>query len=132
MVNIFKKKQKEETFAGGRVIVTDFSRLKKDDFSQYKKGDMFFLHHDGKIYIDSGDEANECIVTLLKILIQYPKKELKKWEKEQKRRYPDIKTVEDLEKLKGDNEAFMKALSMFLVPLEIRSREMQKEYYGIL
>ncbi len=132
MVNPFKKKIKEEVFANGRVIVTDFSKLKKENFPQYKNGDMFFLHYDGKIYIDSTNEANEAIVSTLKILVQYPKTELRKFEREQKRRYPNIKTANDLEILKGDNEEFMKALSMLLIPMEIKSRETQRAYYGIL
>lgn len=132
MVKILKKKKKEEVFAGGRIVVTPFSELNKKDFPQHKDGDMFFLHYDGKIFINSLDPANEAIVILLKNLVQYPKKVLKQWEKEQKRRYPDIKKIEDLEKLKENSEGFMQALSGFLVPLEIRSREMQKEYYGIL
>ena len=132
MVEFFKKKKKEEVFANGRIIVTDFNKLKKKEFPQYKNGDMFFLHYDGKIYIDITDEANEAIVSTLKILVQYPKAELRKFEREQKRRYPEIKTAEDLEKLKGDNEGFMKALSMLLIPMEIKSRESQKAYYGII
>lgn len=132
MVKIFGKKKKEEVFANGRIIVTDFSKLKKEEFPQYENGDMFFLHYDGKIYLDSKDEANEAIISVLKILVQYPKAELRKFEREQKRRYPNIKTAEDLEKLKGDNEGFMKALSMFLIPMEIKSRESQKAYYGII
>lgn len=131
MVKILKKRKKEEVFASGRVIVTDFRELKKEEFPLYKDGDMFFLHCDGKIYIDLLEKANEGIVSMLKILVQYPKAELRKWEREQKRRYPDIKSAEDLVKFKGDNEAFMKALSMLLVPIEIKSREMQREYYGI-
>lgn len=132
MVKIFGKKQKEEVFANGRIIATDFSNLKKKDFPQYEKGDMFFLNHDGKIYIDITDTANEAVVLVLKLLAQYPKAELRKYEREQKRRYPDIKTAEDLIKLKGDNEGFMKALSMFLIPMEIKSRELQRNYYGII
>lgn len=132
MVNPFKKKGNEEVFAGGRVVVTDFRKLKRKNYPQYEKGVMLFLNYDGKIYLDSEEEANEAIILVLKILVQYPKTELRKWEKEQKRRYPDIKTVEDLEKLKGDNDKFMKALSMLLVPMEIKSREAQRAYYGIL
>ena len=132
MVKFFGRKQKEEVFANGRIIATNFSKLKKEEFPQYENGDMFFLHYDGKIYIDITDEANETIISTLKILVQYPKAELRKFEREQKRRYPDIKTAEDLEKLKGDNEGFMKALSMFLIPMEIKSRELQKAYYGII
>lgn len=132
MVKILKKEKKEEVFANGRIIVTDFKKLKKENYPQYRDDDMFFLHYDGKIYIDSEEPANEAIVSLLKTLVQYPKKVLKQWEKEQKRRYPDIKKVDDLIKLKGNGEEFAKVLSGFLVPLEIRSREQQKEYYGIL
>lgn len=132
MVKIFEKKEKREVFANGRIIVTDFKKLKKEDFPQYEDGDMFFLHYDGKIYIDITDEANEAIISTLKILAQYPKAELRKFEREQKRRHPDIKMVEDLIKLKEDNEEFMKALAMFLIPMEIKSRESQRAYYGIL
>lgn len=132
MVKILKKREKEEVFANGRIIVTDFKKLKKENFPQYRDDDMFFLHYDGKIYIDSEDPANEAIVSLLKNLVQYPKKVLKQWEKKQKKRHPEITDVSELLKLRENNEDFMKALSGFLVPLEIRSREMQKEYYGIL
>lgn len=130
MVNFLRKKEKGEVFANGRIIVTDFKKLKKEDFPQYENGDMFFLHYDGKIYLDSEDEANEAVIMLLKMLIQYPRSELLKMEKERKRRYPNIKTAEDLAQLKEDNEAFMNALAMFIIPLEIKSREMEKAYYG--
>lgn len=135
MVKILRKNKKganEEVFAGGRIIVTPFSKLKKGDYQQFEKDDLFFLNYDGRIIVNSEEEANIPIVSLLKTLVQYPKKTLKQWEKEQKKRYPDIKKIEDLAVLKGNNEAFMKALSGFLVPLEVKSREMQKEYYGIL
>lgn len=135
MVKILRKNKKganEEVFAGGRIIVTPFSKLKKGDYQQFEKDDLFFLNYDGRIIVNSEEEANIPIVSLLKTLVQYPKKTLKQWEKEQKRRYPDIKNVEDSAVLKGNDEEFMKVLSGFLVPLEIRSREMQKEYYGIL
>ncbi|MCM1026392.1 MAG: hypothetical protein NC432_08135 [Roseburia sp.] len=56
MVNLFKKKRiAEEVFAGGRIIVTDFSKLKKGNYPQYT--DMLFLNYDGKIYLDSEEEA---------------------------------------------------------------------------
>lgn len=130
MVKMFGKKEKREAFANGRIVVTDFKKLNADDFPNYKNGDMFFMDFDGRIYIDSREEANEPIVSVLKVLVQYPKVELQKWERERKRLYPGIREVTDLEKLKGNNEDFMKALSMFLVPMELKSREAEKAYYG--
>lgn len=130
MVNLLRKKEKGEVFANGRIIVTDFKKLKKEDFPQYEKGDMLFTHYDGKIYLDSKDKANEAIIMLLKMLVPYSRAELLKFEKERKKRYPNIKTAEDLEQLKEDNEAFMNALAMFIIPMEIKSREMEKAYYG--
>lgn len=132
MVKIFDKKKKGEVFANGRIIVTDFKKLKKEDFPQYEDGDMFFLHYDGKIYLDSEENANEAIIMLMKMLIQYPVKELRKFERDRRKTYPEIKTVEDLEKLKEDSKNFMNALSMFLIPMEIKSRELQRAYYGML
>lgn len=132
MVKFFGRKQKEEVFADGRIIVTDFSKLKKEEFPQYEKGDMFFLHYDGKIYLDSEDKANEAVITVWKMLVQFPKAELRRFERDRKKKFPNIKTVEDLAKLKGDNEAFMSALAMFLIPAEIKSREAQRAYYGIV
>ena len=86
----------------------------------------------GKIFIDSMEPANEAIITLMKILIQYPVKELRKFERDRRKRYPEIKTAGDLVTLKEDSESFMNALSMFLIPMEIKSRETQRAYYGIL
>lgn len=130
MVDLFRKKKNEEIFANGRIIVTDFKKLKKEDFPQYENGDMFFVHYNGKIYLDSKDKANEAIIMLLKMLVQYTRAELLKMEKERKRRYPNIKTAEDLEQLKGDNAEFMNALAMLIIPMEIKSREIEKAYYG--
>lgn len=130
MVNLLRKKEKGEVFANGRIIVTDFKKLKKEDFPQYENGDMFFVHYNGKIYLNSKDKANEAIIMLLKMLVPYSRAELLKFEKERKKRYPNIKTAEDLEQLKEDDEAFMNALAMLIIPMEIKSREMEKAYYG--
>lgn len=131
MVNFIRKKEKGEVFANGRIIVTDFRKLKKENFPTYKdKSMLFFIHYDGKIYLDSKDEANEAIIMLLKMLVPYSRAELLKFEKDRKKRYPNIKKVEDLEQLEGDSEAFMNALAIFIIPMEIKSREMEKAYYG--
>lgn len=136
MVKFFAKRKKEEikeeSFADGRIIITDFRKLKKENFPTYESGDMFFLHYDGKIYLDSEDEANETVITVWKMLAQFPKAELRRFERGSKKRFPNIKTVEDLAKLEGDDEAFMNALAMFLIPAEIKSREAQRAYYGIV
>lgn len=129
MVNLFKKAE-EETFANGRVIITNFKKLKKENFPQYE--DMLFLNYDGKIYIDMTDEANEAIVMVLRLLVQYSVAELRKWEREQKRRFPNIKDFPDLKELKGEYGDFMNALGMLLIPLELESRQRQKAYYGII
>ena len=130
MVNLLRKKEKGEIFANGRIIVTDFKKMKKEDFPQYENGDMFFVHYDGKIYLNSKDKANEAIIMLLKMLVPYSRAELLKMENERKKKYPNIKTSEDLGQLKGDNKALMNALAMLIIPMEIKSREMEKAYYG--
>lgn len=130
MVKFFEKKAEKEIFANGRIIVTDFRKLKKKDFPQYSSGDMLFLHYDGKIYIDSNNDGNEAIVMLLKMLVQYPMAELYKMVRERKKRFPNIKTVNDLPQLKENTVDFIEALAIFIIPVEIKSREVQKAYYG--
>lgn len=127
MVKIFENKKKE-TFANGRIVVTDFQKLKKRNFPKYEDGEMFFLDRDGKIYIDSNDEANEPIILLLKTLIQYPQAALQEWKDQQQKKHPDIGIVQDLIKFKGNNVEFMKGLAMFLIPFELESRELRRTY----
>ena len=67
---------------------------------------------------------------LLKMLVQYPMAELYKMVRERKKRFPNIKTVNDLPQLKENTVDFMEALAIFIIPVEIKSREVQKAYYG--
>lgn len=127
MVKIFENKKKE-TFANGRIVVTDFQKLKKRNFPKYEDEEMLFLDRDGKIYIDSNDEANEPIILLLKTLIQYPQEALQEWKDQQQKKHPDIGIVQDLIKFKGNNVEFMKGLAMFLIPFELESRELRRTY----
>ncbi len=50
--------------------------------------------------------------------------------RERKKRFPNIKTVNDLPQLKETTVDFMEALAIFIIPVEIKSREVQKAYYG--
>lgn len=131
VVNLFEKKGKE-VFAGGRIIVTDFRKLKKDDLPAYEEGDGVVVNYDGKVYINSRAVSSEIIIPIFKILVEYPMDKLKELQEEQRKEFPDVKEVDDLKKLIGNQKKFMLALAMLLVPAEIRSRELQRAYYGIL
>ena len=130
--NIFAKKKKAEAevLANGRIILTDFKKLKKGDYPNYGDGIMFFLHYDGKIYFDSKNEFTEALIIAYKPLVECSRADLREWERQRKKRYPHIKTVEDLAKLQGNNEDFLKALSMFFVDTEMRRRQIERSYYG--
>lgn len=132
MVKLWKKEKekKERILANGRLIVTDFKKLKKEDFPYFEDGDFFFLSCDGRIYLDSEEEANEAMIILLELLTRYSREDLRKWERECRKKFPDVKTVEDLTKYKNNHEDFIKALSALLVPVEIKRRQMERAYYG--
>lgn len=127
MVKIFEK-NKKESFANGRIVVTDFQKLKKRNFPKYEDEEMLFLDCDGKIYIDSNDEANEPIILLLKTFTQYTQETLQEYKEQQQKKHPDIETVQDLKKFKEDHTEFMKGLAMFLIPFELESRELRRIY----
>ena len=125
-----EKKASPRTLANGRIVVTDFRKLKKEDFPNFEDGDIFFLSYDGRVFFDSEEGANEALIILLELLTQRSRADLREWERVCRKKFPNVKTAEDLAKHKGNPEDFMKALSALLVPLEVKRREFERAYYG--
>lgn len=132
MVNIFSKKEKRKdgtkVLANGKIVVTPFSQMEETDFPQGSIGEMFFLSPDGKIIFDSEEPANESLIEVFKILVQYSRPDLEKWERKCRKRFPGIKTAEDLTKLESNEDKFI-ALTMLCIPGELNRRRIEKAYY---
>lgn len=127
---IKKRKREDETkiYANGRIVVTPFSLMDKGDLPEGDSYSMFFLSPDGKIVFDSEEPANEAVIEVYKILVRYSKANLEKWERRCRKRFPNIRTAEDLPKLQTNEEKFV-ALTMLCVPGELNRRKLEKSYF---
>lgn len=140
MVRIWKK---EKESCGGKLIATDFKRLNPKIFypvHELTKEDLnkelALFAPDGKIYVNTKIEGWNLVFSTLEILIGQEMETLKEFEKENHKKFPNIKTFDDWAKLaqsaKTDEERndAMQVLGMLAVPIEIKRREIEKEYYG--
>ena len=95
-----------KTFAGGKVIVTDFKRLNPDMFKplyDLSKGQLkkqsFLCTPDGKLYLNKASNGVEL-------------------------------DFDDWNTMHGTNEDKIKAYAMLCVPAELKRREIELEYSG--
>lgn len=140
MVRIWRK---EKQSCGGKLIATDFKRLNPKIFypvHELTKEDLnkelALYTLDGKIYVNTKIEGWNTVFSMFEILIGQGKETLKEFEKENHKKFPNIKTFDDWAKLaqsaKTDRERndAMQVLGMLAVPIEIKRRKIEKEYYG--
>lgn len=137
MVKIFNKKKKdvERVLANGKIIITDFKHLSLDDFNYCVKlkeelqGQLALLSPDGKLFINSAQEGHEMIADIFKLLIPETKQTLNEYIKIYKKQYYYIKTFDDWAKMQEDDKGRIYALTMLLIPIEMKRRELEWAYY---
>ncbi len=137
MVKFFNKKKKdvERVIAGGKIIITDFKHLSLDDFNYCVKSkeelqeQLALLSPDGKLFVNSAQEGHEMIVDIFKLLIPETKQTLNEYIKIYKKQYYYIKTFDDWAKMQEDDKGRIYALTMLLIPIEMKRREHEWAYY---
>ncbi len=137
MVKILNKKKKDvkKVIAGGRIIITNFNYLNPDDFNycvkskEELKEKLALLSPDGKLFVNSAQEGHEMIVDIFKLLIPETKQTLNEYIKIYKKQYCYIKTFDDWAKMQEDDKGRIYALTMLLIPIEMKRRELEWAYY---
>lgn len=137
MVKFFNKKKKEveRVLANGKIIITDFKYLNLDDFNYCVKskeelqGQLALLSPDGKLFVNSTQEGHEVISQIFQLLIPETKQVLNEYLKRYKKQYYYIKTFDDWAKMQADDKERTYALTMLLIPIEVRRREVEWAYY---
>ena len=137
MVKILNKKKKDvkKVIAGGRIIITNFNYLNPDDFNYCVKskeelqGQLALLSPDGKLFVNSTQEGHEVISQIFQLLIPETKQTLNEYIKIYKKQYYYIKTFDDWTKMQADDKERTYALTMLLIPIEIKRREAEWAYY---
>lgn len=128
---------KTKTFAGGKVIVTDFKRLNPDMFKplyDLSKGQLkkqsFLCTPDGKLYLNKAANGVEMVAHIFELLVRESKNTLLDFQQEYQKLFPDIKDFDDWNTMQGTNEDKVKAYAMLCVPAELKRREIELEYSG--
>lgn len=137
MVKFFNKKKKdvERVLANGKIIITDFKYLNPDDFNycvktkEELKEQLALLSPDGKLFVNSAQKGHEVISQIFQLLIPETKQTLNEYIKIYKKQYYYIKTFDDWTKMQADDKERTYALTMLLIPIEIKRREAEWAYY---
>lgn len=135
----FGKKEKE--MCNGKLIVTDFRKLSPDDFFLYEfesKKDfteqMLLIAHDGKIYINKKEKGIDLIVRIFESLMKQNRRTLREYKKELANRYPKMKTFGEWSGMASrpdrDNNEVIQCLVKLLIPIEVKRREIERNYYS--
>ena len=112
-----------------KILYVDFKCLKPSDFVFVGDTDAFYkhamiLHQTGILYVNTrikGWKLNKAVFDILKT---EETETLKKYVEWAKKEYPHVKTIEDVFKCKETDQ--VKALTMFLAPVELKRREFEK------
>lgn len=120
-----------------RVVVENFSKLKKDMFDGLyngsfadMQGEMLLISKDGCLYINEKSESADLLKKVWDVLLPEDMFTLASLRRMMLDKYPDAK-IETLHEMKVSEEEKMKVFAALLVPVELNRRGIEKKYYGI-
>lgn len=138
MVKFLRKK---ELFANGKVIAMDFKDLEPLDFKppyclrskEELRNEMILCAPNGNLFVNRKKDGYEFVAKMFETLITESRTTLLGYEREYKKIYSNIKTVDDWRawaETESNRENVPVALGVLLVPIELKRREIEREYYG--
>lgn len=120
-----------------KVILIDFKKLNPEDFKPAynltKKTickELALCAADGRLYVNSEMEGHEFFYKMFSILTKEAYTVLNEYKEEYKRRYPEIQTFNEWEKLQCDDDEKSCIFAYLAIPLEFARREIEQQYYG--
>ena len=135
-----KIRKKERRLCGGKLIVTSFKKLNPEEGlflgeespGQFSK-ELAAYTIDGKVYINTEISLFDVAAGVFETFIPESRETLKQYQIEYSKKFPNIKNFEDwgeYAKEETDNEKIVQALAVLMVPLELKRRVIEAEYYG--
>lgn len=131
------KTHKVKIMANGKLVLMDFKKLNPKTFypiHNYTKNEIknqyCLCTPTGKLYINNSLEGCLYIAGIMEFLIQENKDTVIQYQKIMQKKFPDVKTLDDWAKMQGSENDKIQALAMFLVPLELSRRDIEKHYYN--
>jgi len=130
-------KKTKNVLANGKIIITDFRKLRREDFPAYRdfSREEFWnaaalCSPDGQLYISSRRDCCEVLAAACEALMGENYKGLLAWQKYICKKYPRIKSFDDIGMMAADAEGIPEVIVGLCVPIEMMRREIEKQYYG--
>lgn len=125
-----------KTKANGKIVICDFKTLNPADFlplhnlrkSEITK-ELILASPDGKIYINSKIEGSEFLSGVFEAIIHESQYTLDQYCKAFRPKYSKI-TFDNIAKMKGTNEEITQAFTLLCIPIELKRRKIEREYYS--
>ena len=119
-----------------RVVVTDFSKLKENALNEFGEdpfmnmnGQVILIGKDGHLFIDEKSGTAELLRNIWKVFLQENIFTLLSFYQMYKDKYPDA-CLETLNEMEVDEKEKMQLFTAFLVPVELKRRATEREYFG--
>lgn len=132
-MKFFNKKMADNA----KVILIDFKKLNPKDFEpvynftkEEMREELVLCAQDGKLYINSAAQGHKFAYRMFSILTKEAYTVLNEYKEEYKRRYPEIQTFNEWEKLQCDDSEKSCVFAYLAIPLEFARREIEQQYYG--
>lgn len=127
---------KVKTKANGKIIEVDFKRLNPDDFKPLHnltkkeiEGEYALISIDGRIFVNNKKTGYEIISGAFESFMSESRYTIEQYRKLYQAQFPNIKNFDDWAKMEADNSQRMRAFGVLIVPLELKRRELEKNYY---
>lgn len=138
-----KIRTREKNLCGGRLIVTNFKKLNPKMFKplyDYTKKELqeelAVCAPNGSVYINAKKEGCELVYGIFESIMPEHKYTLEAYTREIKKRFPEIKKIKTFEDwaalvtTETENEIITHALTVLMIPVELKRREIERSYYG--
>lgn len=128
---------KKSQLANGRIVITDFRNLKLSDFtplynnlSRHKlKQEMIIIAPNGVLYVNRSQYGFEYVSGVFETLIKESKSTLLEYEEMFKNKFPRITNFDEWRQMLGTEDDKIQAFAMLAVPIELKRREIENQYY---
>lgn len=126
---------KRKKYADGKIIVTNFKKVKPSTFypiytytKEELKTQLMLCTADGRWFINNEAPGYEFILSVMELLVLESRYTLESYKQTYKGQFKDI-TFENWKDMQGDSAQKVIALTLLLIPGEIKRRELERAYY---
>lgn len=131
-------KKSKSPYYDSRILVKDFKKLRVCDYEGQYPGVvqkefeklLAVFQPNGSIIINRRNAYCDLMKNVLSLLTQQTASTLKEAEELYQAKYPDVNSIDEITKYEGDNLACVEIVARFVIPIEFKRREIERQYYN--